>query len=141
MTRIIRADVSLPEQISSEYPEASRCTRAMLRQQPERRPSALSLLNRPRLQAPLYQLPGMESKTDGRYVVHKGSEPQRGYPSPVIVARQRCELRVGSRETRGPLSARPKVHQPVPQRLERGCMLYLLWVKFRVKLFWRLFGR
>ena len=115
MTRIIRADVSLPEQMSSEYPEASRCARAMLRQQPDRRPTALSLLNRPRLQAPSYDLPGMQPesyetakavkqfsprakakseewsghktyKTDGRYVVHKGVEPRQGYPSPVIVA-------------------------------------------------------
>lgn len=61
VTRIIRADVSLPENITNEYPEASRCTRAMLRQLPERRPTAMSLLNRPRLQPPTYELPGMES--------------------------------------------------------------------------------
>lgn len=33
----------------------------MLRQQPDRRPTAMSLLNRPRLQPPTYDLPGMEA--------------------------------------------------------------------------------
>ena len=61
VSRIVRADVSLPENITNEYPEASRCTRAMLRQQPDRRPTAMSLLNRPRLQPPTYDLPGMEA--------------------------------------------------------------------------------
>lgn len=60
MNRIVRADVNLPENMTHEYPEASRCTRAMLRQQPDRRPSATSLLNRPRLQPPSYDLPGMQ---------------------------------------------------------------------------------
>ncbi|CAE7574596.1 NEK4, partial [Symbiodinium natans] len=59
VNRIVRADVALPEHLSHDYPEASRCTRAMLRQQPDRRPTAHSLLNRPRLQPPVYELPGM----------------------------------------------------------------------------------
>eukprot|EP00438_Fugacium_kawagutii_P002720 Skav222422 [mRNA] locus=scaffold2890:171634:188316:+ [translate_table: standard] len=63
VSRIVRADVNLPENISVEYPEASRCTRAMLRQQPDRRPSAMSLLNRPRLQPPSYELPGMSTQS------------------------------------------------------------------------------
>ena len=63
MSRIVRADVTLPENITNEYPEASRCTRAMLRQQPDRRPSAMSLLNRPRLQPPTYDLPGMQQES------------------------------------------------------------------------------
>eukprot|EP00435_Cladocopium_sp_Y103_P041409 s1576_g11.t1 len=63
VSRIVRADVSLPDNITNEYPEASRCTRAMLRQQPDRRPSAMSLLNRPRLQPPTYELPGMQPES------------------------------------------------------------------------------
>ena len=61
VNRIVRADVTLPEHLTHDYPEASRCTRAMLRQQPDRRPTAHSLLNRPRLQPPGYDLPGMHS--------------------------------------------------------------------------------
>lgn len=63
VSRIVRADVNLPDNITNEYPEASRCTRAMLRQQPDRRPSAMSLLNRPRLQPPTYELPGMQPES------------------------------------------------------------------------------
>ena len=63
VSRIVRADVNLPDNITNEYPEASRGTRAMLRQQPDRRPSAMSLLNRPRLQPPTYELPGMQPES------------------------------------------------------------------------------
>mmetsp|Transcript_31538 Transcript_31538/g.57308 ORF Transcript_31538/g.57308 Transcript_31538/m.57308 type:complete len:997 (-) Transcript_31538:61-3051(-) len=59
VNRIVRADVPMPENLAAEYPEASRCARAMLRQQPDRRPTAQALLNRPRIHQPTYELPGL----------------------------------------------------------------------------------
>eukprot|EP00439_Symbiodinium_sp_Y106_P054232 s1143_g7.t1 len=73
VNRIVRADVTLPEHLSNDFPEASRCTRAMLRQQPDRRPTAHSLLNRPRLQPPTYELPGMT-------IVESASTPSTSPP-------------------------------------------------------------
>ncbi|CAE8603735.1 unnamed protein product, partial [Polarella glacialis] len=59
VTRIVKADFTMPEGLAAEYPEASRCCRAMLRQQADRRPTSQGLLNRPRLRPPTYELPGL----------------------------------------------------------------------------------
>lgn len=59
VNRIIKADIHLPDNLAAQYPEASRCARAMLRQQIDKRPTAQALLNRPRLNPPANDLPGL----------------------------------------------------------------------------------
>jgi len=46
VSKIVRADYAVPKGLAAEYPEALRCTRAMLRLEPERRPTAQALENR-----------------------------------------------------------------------------------------------
>eukprot|EP00930_Biecheleria_cincta_P070123 TRINITY_DN57776_c0_g1_i1.p1 TRINITY_DN57776_c0_g1~~TRINITY_DN57776_c0_g1_i1.p1 ORF type:complete len:1025 (+),score=140.04 TRINITY_DN57776_c0_g1_i1:90-3164(+) len=65
VNRIIRADINLPDNLATQYPEASRCARAMLRQQIDRRPTAQALLNRPRLNPPANDLPGLTPPSNG----------------------------------------------------------------------------
>jgi len=51
VSRIVRADFMVPDTCPTEYPEALRCVRAILRVDPDRRPSADALLNRQKPEA------------------------------------------------------------------------------------------
>lgn len=49
VTKIVQANFALPKNGAADFPEASRCARAMLRVEQEKRPSAHQLLSRPRV--------------------------------------------------------------------------------------------
>jgi len=49
VAQIVKAEYVVSEGLAEEYPEAIRCARAMLRTDPERRPTAQALISRPKL--------------------------------------------------------------------------------------------
>lgn len=108
VTRIVRAEIQMPEQLVSEYPEASRCARAMLRKEADRRPTAHALLNRPRIISLSYELPGLTPSSSSQSSVPLSQAPSQVSQATIPPAQPQPPIRAGARSLSPPAQAFPR---------------------------------
>lgn len=126
VSRIVRADYSVPDAVACEFPEALRCVRALLRLDPERRPSAQALVGRPKSQQGAPGVPSLAQLAAESCGGHPGRpfnespSGQLNAPSPAAAAAAVAAAVVAATTPQAPCNAAMTPFEPPPRGSSDG---------------------